>query len=86
MYVYEDLKSKIFTEEGQAMFLKIRDNVKNLIDKAGVVTMGRATSGTTGDSWTMMACVDRLVELGEIIEVEQVKTPMGQYRIFRTKS
>jgi hypothetical protein len=34
-----------------------------------------------GDSWTMLACVDRLVELGEIREIVQADVP-GQYRVF----
>jgi hypothetical protein len=34
------------------------------------------------DSWAGMACVDRMVELGEIIEVPT--DGMAQYRIFTT--
>jgi len=37
--------------------------------------------GVAGDSWTMLACIDRLVELGELWEV--VSQPVaGQHRIF----
>ena len=31
MYTYENEKSKIFTENGQEMFLKIRDKVQILL-------------------------------------------------------
>jgi hypothetical protein len=36
---------------------------------------------TGGDSWELMACVDRLIELGEISEIERGDCP-GQYRVF----
>jgi len=81
-YAYEQQKHKIFTEEGQVMFVKIRDNVKRLLAEAGAVRMGNAISKCGGgDSWDMLACVDRLVELNEIREIEQ-KNPAGQHRIF----
>ena len=79
MYDYAE-KSSIFTEDGQEMFLRIRDNVKSLLKKAGAVTMGRAITGS-GNTWTMMACVDRLVELEEIREITG-KNVAGQDRVF----
>ena len=81
MYEYEREKQEIFTERGQVMFLKIRDNVNSLIDKAGAVRMQEAISGQTGDCWHMMACVDRLVEIGEIKELVNPNAA-GQYRVF----
>ena len=80
MYRYEELKPKIFTEEGQEMFLRIRDNVNALLKVAGVVQMQKAINGCTGDTWHMMACVDRLVELNEIREIKT--DGAGQHRIF----
>lgn len=82
MYKYEDKKQSIFTEDGQIMFLKIRDNVQKLLKQSGAVTMGCAISGCTGDSWKMLACVDRLVEIGELKEVIQKSSVAGQNRIF----
>lgn len=82
MYDYQVEKPKIFTEEGQIDFLKVRDNVRNLLKQSGAVTMDRAITGLTGDSWTMMAYVDRLVEIGEIREVSQSGRCAGQNRIF----
>jgi hypothetical protein len=45
--------------------------------------MNKAAFGAdvTGCTWFMMACVDRLVELGEIKEVLRDNIA-GQYRIF----
>jgi hypothetical protein len=83
MYQYEKEKSAIFTEEGQKNFLAIRDHVLKLLDEAGACNMNKAAFGAdvTGCTWFMMACVDRLVELGEIKEVLRDNIA-GQYRIF----
>ena len=82
MYNYEELKPTLFTEQGQVMFLKIRDKVKTLIDRAGAVRMHEAISGTCGDTWEQLACVDRLVELGEISEITTASSVAGQNRVF----
>lgn len=81
-YVYEIEKPSIFTESGQEMFLKIRDQIKAKIKIAGVVRMQEAISGCTGDMWKMMACVDRMVELKEITEIKSTSRIPGQFRIF----
>ena len=81
MYSYETEKKEIFTEDGQVMFLKIRDHVNTLLKQAGAVRMQEAISKTTGSSWTMLACVDRMVELGELREITGSGVA-GQHRIF----
>lgn len=81
MYNYETEKPTIFTEQGQRTFLSIRDQAITLAKLAGCVRMDRAISGVGGDSWTMMACVDRMVELAELREITQGETA-GQYRVF----
>lgn len=82
MYEYRELRSKLFTEEGSLMFTAIRDHVKRLIRDAGACTMGAAIRGVTGDSWMMLACVDRLVELGELREITKDSYVAGQDRVF----
>lgn len=77
MYNYEAEKKELFTDEGQRMFLKIRDKVNELLDNAGAVRMQEAI----GYSWRQLACVDRMVELGELREIPQSGMP-GQYRVF----
>jgi len=79
-YQYNMEKEKLFTDEGQRMFLQIRDNVNKLLASAGAVRMDKAIAKVTGDSWEMLACVDRMVELGELREVT-TNVP-GQYRVF----
>jgi hypothetical protein len=81
MYEYQAEKQRIFTDEGQKMFLKIRDKVHNTIKIAGAIRMDSAIAGNSGTTWEMMACVDRLIELKEIVEVSQDGCA-GQYRIF----
>ena len=82
MYVYKDLKSRLFSDEGQRMLLKVRDFVQDALKKTGAVRMQEAIAAAGGgDSWTMLACVDRLVELGEIKEVTDGDVA-AQHRVF----
>lgn len=80
-YSYVEQKPKLFTEDGQVLFLKIRDKVKEFLRVSGAFRMQEAISGCTGDSWEQIACVDRLVELGELKEVTGTNVP-GQFIIF----
>lgn len=81
-YSYSTERPKLFTEEGQVMFLKIRDNADRLIDLAGAATFDKITARAYGDSWTMLACLDRLVELGELVEVPNPVSGWAQHRLF----
>jgi len=81
MYNYQTERSKIFTEEGQRIFLAVRDRANELIVQAGAVSMQHATTVGSGDSWFLMACVDRLVELKELREITGPNTA-GQDRVF----
>lgn len=81
-YEYEKERERLFTDEGQRLFLKIRDRVACLLADAGAFTMEKATRGNTGDSWQMIACVDRMVELGEIAQVGLAPRGWGQDRVF----
>ena len=81
-YDYKEQKSAIFSEAGQRMFLKIRDHTKELLAKAGAVRCQEMMAGAGGgDSWNMLACVDRLVELGEIREIPQERCAW-EHRVF----
>lgn len=81
-YSYATERKNLFTESGQVMFLQVRDHVRHLLDTAGAFQMAQAWNGITGgyDTWEAMACVDRLVELGEIRELKRACA--GQYRTF----
>ena len=79
-YDYKKEKPEIFTERGQRMFLEIRDRVDGLLVNSGAFTMENAIKGATGSVWPMMACVDWMVELGELREIPT--SGAGQDRIF----
>lgn len=84
-YSYEIERSYVFTDEGQRHFLHIRDLANRLLSEAGVVmcdkllVLGPVSAAT---DWEMLACVDRLVELGELIEVLNPLSRAGQHRLF----
>lgn len=71
MYDYSLEKKEIFTEYGQKLFLKIRDKANSLCTLAGATSVSKVISGCTGSSWTMLACIDRLVELNEFRYLNQ---------------
>lgn len=75
MYSYEKEKASLFTEENQRLFLDIRDRV--LLSKEDF-TLANAIKGFYGSSYTMIACIDRLVELNEIYE-------KGNSRVFNNR-
>lgn len=84
MYSYEVEKPKLFTEDGQAMVLKAWDNAQRLLHSAGAFMLFSALDDIHyGDSWTGMAIIDRLVELGYIREV--TNDVAGQDRVFVRK-
>lgn len=80
-YRYENERPKLFTEEGQRDFLKVRDEVDRLLRLAGAVQMGKLLGIVSGDSWVALARIDRLVELGELREVTGSNVA-GQDRVF----
>lgn len=71
----------MFTEEGQNMFLKVRDNVKRLLNETGAFQMQKAFKNVYGDSWLQLACIDRLVELREIVCIPN-QTCMTQNKVY----
>lgn len=82
MYDYRIQRENLFTDDGQRMFLRVRDHVNALLKESGAVRMDKAMRGAGGgDTWDQLACVDRMVELGELWEVPQ-DNPAGQHRIF----
>jgi len=70
VYSYEHEKCKLFTDEGQRLFLKVRDEVKEKLALSGAITQGCAAQLPKGvgtaDGWQLIACIDRMVELGEL--------------------
>lgn len=67
MYSYEIEKPFLFTDDGQRLFLKARDKAYELQKVSGAFTVQSVMNVLSGDSWKMLACIDRLVELGEFV-------------------
>ena len=80
-YDYMKIRPQLFTESRQRDFLKVRDRAKKLLAEAGAFMMFSALKDVSGDTWLMMAYIDRLVELGEIREVTPDNVA-GQHRVF----
>ncbi len=81
-YNYQTERPRIFTEEGQIKFLDVRDKVKEMLKQAGAFRLNELS--TSGDSWLTLACVDRLVELKEIVPLRDRDKCWGQYQVYST--
>ena len=64
-YNYEVVKPELLTDKGQRLLLQVRDRAISFCDVSGAFTAVSVTNGIPGDQWLMMACIDRLIELGE---------------------
>ena len=82
MYKYYDIKPNILTDEGQRLFLKIRDKTQKLLKESGSARSQEMMTGNSGSSWDFLACIDRMVELGEIREITKQGEVAGQHRVF----
>lgn len=81
-YDYATEKPRIFTEDGMVMFLAIRDRMYKLMDESGACRVDKALSGISGASWLQLACIDRLVEMGEFRWVDSFdQNKMTQHRV-----
>lgn len=66
-YSYAEERALMFTDDGQRLFLRIRDKVEGLFAVAGACSV-RAALRDMDDKIPFnprMACLDRLCELGE---------------------
>ena len=85
MYSYKEQRKEIFTESGVSMLLKMRDNINKKLDVAGAVRAGEAMENISGDTWVMLAILDYLIEINELVEVTQKMECRGQDKIFTRK-
>lgn len=79
-YSYHTEKGKLLTDEGQKQFLAVRDHVNYLLNLSGAVMMNKVKRCPSG-GWEAMACIDRMVELGELEEIG-APASCGQARVF----
>ncbi len=82
MYKYQDFKSKLFTDKGQRLVMEALRNSQKLLKDAGAFRIFNALENVDyPDTFYAMAIMDRLVELGELIEITSDKV-RGQDRVF----
>lgn len=86
-YMYSDLRRSVFTEEGQLRVLSVIRKARQCLELSGAVRAGillsAAGSGDSGNSWEMMAAVDRLEELKMLrVITDSAATPAWQDRVF----
>ena len=81
-YDYQKEKADLLTEDGQEMLMKVYDTAQALLKKAGAFRASESWKDVTGSTWMMLACLDRLVELGRIREVTDPAKVWGQHRVF----
>jgi hypothetical protein len=81
-YVYQEEKPKLLTDAGQRLFLRFRDRTQQLLKTSGAARAHELMAGFSGDSWVLLACIDRLVELGELRLIEQADHVATQAQIY----
>lgn len=81
MYSYEEHRDWINGPDGTRAVAFVLNRVREVMEPAGAARM-YALWPSTGDSDTMMAAVDRVVELGVIRELDVTPRPAGQHRVF----
>lgn len=82
-YDYQTERAWLFTESGQVKLLEVRDQVHKLLQAAGAFRM--TAIHVSGDSFQTLACIDRLVELGEIVPLRDKSACWGQYQCYSDK-
>jgi hypothetical protein len=64
-YDYVKEKPNVFLEENQELFLRMRDNILKMLNSTGAFQTSFALT-ESGDTFLMLAVVDRLEEIHDI--------------------
>lgn len=81
-YDYQQERPWLFTEAGQIKFLEVRDKAQALLAANGAFRLDKLT--ISGGSWSTLACLDRMIELKELVALRDPKTCWAQYQIYTT--
>ena len=78
-YEYATERRKIFTEEGNKDYIKVRDEVKSLLKECGAF----AFYGLKGvsDSWFNQGCLDYMVEQDELVCLRDANKAWMQFQV-----
>lgn len=95
-YSYKEMKPVVLKGENQKSFLNVRDRVNALfsadaerpiaVDNILNVDLGSEGDATASADWFRMACLDRMVELGELFEIKTHPDTIGQHRVFMKRT
>jgi hypothetical protein len=77
-YDYAVQRKDVFTERGVEILLQVRDDANRLLEASGAFLAAYVMK--SGDSWVILACLDYMVERGEIREI--TKDVWAQNRVF----
>lgn len=81
-YEYSEQKPYVFTDQGSRDVIRVFRFADGCFKFSGAATAGvLMNKAETSSSWEKMACVDRLVEMGEIREIPQAGC-FWQHRVF----
>ena len=82
-YCYEIEKKALFTERGIEMLTRMRGKARELLAQAGAVRADKIIAAAGGgDSWTMLAALDYMVEKGDLRRVTSPSHTWGQHQVF----
>lgn len=84
-YNYQQRRQDLFTEDGLTLFVAFRDQVQAALAATGAFRMGSLGMPPgigACDGQDLHACVDMMIERGELHEVTKSDV-MGQNRVFR---
>jgi hypothetical protein len=80
-YSYQKERPNLFTESGSVSFLKVRDKVQSLLKQSGAFTAIHVLGGV-GSTWEALACLDRMIELGELELLSDSPCVASQFRVY----
>lgn len=88
-YVYAEQRPRIFTEEGQRVYLAVRDAARELLAVAGAARVGELIDASCKklgaiDTWEALACIEHMKETGWLMEVGD--SAVTQHRVFVSRA
>ena len=81
-YDYEIEKRKLFTEDGLKEYTKMRDQIKRILDDTGAFAFYGLKN--TGDAWFTQACLDYMIQQGELVCLRGEQSAWLQFQVYAT--
>lgn len=82
MYSYAEQRHKLFTEDGVEMLRRVEANAGAMLSESGAFKAVHAWAGCSGDSWTMLACLDYLCEKKVLRRVTDGRSQCAQDEVY----